>query len=93
MTTIKTEQKVLNLETISGEVKLQSEARLASTGDIVGVNGQIQTNGGYLGSFNISQGPEGKLSTNINVSDSIQLSIASTAVNELIADIEAMKTV
>lgn len=92
-TTIKTEQRILNLETISGAVKLQSEARLESSGNIVSVNGQIQIDGVYLGSFNISQGPEGKLNTNINVSDSGSLSVASTAVNELIEDIEAMKTV
>lgn len=92
-TTIKTEQKIVTLETISGAIKLQSEARLESSGDIVHVNGQIQTDGVYLGSFNISQGPEGKLNTNINVSDSSRLSVASTAVNEFIEDIEAMKIV
>ena len=92
-TTIKTEQRILNLETISGAVKLQSEARLEKTGDIVSANGQIQVDNTYVGSFNVSQSSESKLSTNINVSDSVNLSAASTAVNELIADIEAMKTV
>lgn len=91
-TTIKTEQRILNLETISGTVKLQSEARLESSGDIVHVNGQIQVDNTYVGSFNVSQSSESKLSTNINVSDSANLSAASTAVNELIEDIEAMKT-
>nr|WP_321520600.1 hypothetical protein [uncultured Macellibacteroides sp.] len=92
-TTIKTEQRILNLETISGAVKLQSEARLESTGGIVSANGQIQVDNTYVGSFNVSQSSESKLSTNINVSDSVSLSAASSAVNELIADIEAMKTV
>ncbi len=92
-TTIKTEQRIVTLETISGVVKLQSEARLESTGDIVSANGQIQVDNIYVGSFNVSQSLESKLSTNINVSDSVNLSAASTAVNELITDIEAMKTV
>ena len=92
-TTIKNEQRVLNLEAISGAVKLNSEARLTVEGDIVSANGQVLVDNTHVGSFNISQGPEGKLSTNINVSDSSNLSSASTAVNLLIADIEAMKVV
>ena len=91
-TTIKAEQRILNLETISGAVKLQSEARLESTGDIVSANGQIQVGNTYVGSFNVSRSSESTLSTNINVSDSVNLSAASTVVNELIEDIEAMKT-
>ena len=93
MTTIKTEQRILTLETISEAVKLNSEARLTEKGDIVSANGQVLVDNSHVGSFNVSQGPEGKLSTNINVSDSSNLSSASTAVNLLIADIEAMKVV
>ena len=93
MTTIKNEQRILTLETISGTVKLNSEARLTAEGDIVSANGQVLVDNTYVGSFNVSQGPEGKLSTNINVTDSANLSEASTAVNLIIADIEAMKVV
>lgn len=93
MTTIKTEQRILTLETISGAVKLNSEARLTVEGDIVSANGQVLVDNAHVGSFNFSQGPEGKLSTNINVTDSVNLSDASAAVNLLIADIEAMKVV
>ena len=92
-TTIKTEQRILTLETISGAVKLNSEARLSSDGNIVSVNGQVLVDNTHVGSFNVSQGAEGKLSTNINVTDSANLSDASAAVNLLIADIEAMKVV
>ena len=92
-TTIKTEQRILTLETISGAVKLNSEARLTAEGDIVSANGQVLVDNAHVGSFNVSQGPEGKLSININVSDSSNLYDASTAVNLLIADIEAMKVV
>ena len=93
MTTIKTEQRILTLETISGAVKLNSEARLTVEGDIVSANGQVLVDNAHVGSFNVSQGPEGKFSTNINVSDSSNLSSASTAVNLLIADIQAPKVV
>ena len=93
MTTIKNEQRILTLETISGTVKLNSEARLTGDGNIVSANGQVLVDNTHVGSFNVSQGPEAKLSTNINVSDSSNLSSASTAVNLLIADIEAMKVV
>ena len=92
-TTIKTEQRILTLETISGAVKLNIEARLTVDGNIFTANGQVLVDNAYVGSFNVSQGPEGKLSTNINVADSSNLSSASTAVNLLIADIEAMKVV
>lgn len=92
-TTVKNEQRILTLETISGTVKLNSEARLTGDGNIVSANGQVLVKNTHVGSFNVSQGPEGKLSTNINVSDSANLSEASTAVNLLIADIEAMKVV
>ena len=92
-TTIKTEQRILTLETISGAVKLNSEARLTVDGNIFTANGQVLVDNAHVGSFNVSQGPEGKLSTNINVSDSSNLASASTAVNLLIADIEAMKVV
>ena len=34
MTTIKTEQRILTLETTSGAVKLNSEARLTASGSI-----------------------------------------------------------
>ena len=92
MTTIKTEQRILTLETISGTVKLNSEARLSSDGNIVSANGQVLVDNTHVGSFNVSQGAEGKLSTNINVTDTCNLSAASSAVNLLISDIEAMKT-
>ena len=92
-TTIKNEQRILTLETISGTVKLNSEARLTGDGNIVSANGQVLVDNTHVGSFNVSQGPEGKLSTNINVSDSANLSETSTAVNLLIANIEAMKVV
>ena len=93
MTTINNEQRILTLETISGTVKLNSEARLTGAGNIVSANGQVLVDNTHVGSFNVSQGPEAKLSTNINVSDSSNLSSSSTAVNLLIADIEAMKVV
>ena len=92
MTTIKTEQRILTLETISETVKLNSEARLTAEGDIVSANGQVLVDNTHVGSFNVSQGLEGKLSTNINVSDSVNLSDASAAVKLLISDIEAMNT-
>ena len=92
-TTIKTEQRILNLETISGAVKLNSEARLTVDGNIFTANGQVLVDNAHVGSFNVSQGPEGKLSTNINVTDSVNLSDASAAVKLLISDIEAMKVV
>ena len=92
-TTIKTEQRILSLETISGPVKLQSEAILSSSGDIINISGQIQADQiGNIGSFNVNNGPEGDLSTNINVV-STNLSVASQAVNELIADLNQMKTI
>lgn len=90
MTTIKTEQRILTLETVSDAVKLNSEARLELSGDIVNLSGQIQSDQAYLGSFNVNQGPDGKLSTNINVNDTDNLSLASNAVNKLIADIEQL---
>lgn len=91
MTTIKTEQRILTLETVSDAVKLNSEARLELTGEIVNLSGQIQTDQAYLGSFNVNQGPDGKLSTNINVNDTDNLSLASSAVNELLVDIKALQ--
>ena len=93
MTTIKSEQRILTLETISGAVKLNSDARLTVDGNIFTANGQVLVDNAHVGSFNVSQGTEGKLSTNINVTDSVNLSDASAAVNLLIADIEAMKVV
>ena len=93
MTTIKNEQRILTLETISGAVKLNSEARLTVDGNIVSANGQVLVDNAHVGSFNVSQVPEGKLSTSINVTDSVNLSDASAAVNLLIADIEAMNVV
>lgn len=91
MTTIKTEQRILTLETVSDAVKLNSEARLELTGEIVNLSGQIQTDQAFLGSFNVNQGPDGKLSTNINVNDTDNLSLASSAVNELLVDIKALQ--
>jgi len=91
MTTIKTEQRILTLETVSDAVKLNSEARLELSGDIVNLCGQIQSDQAYLGSFNVNQGPDGKLSTNINVNDTDNLSLASSAVNELLVDIKALQ--
>lgn len=91
MTTIKTEQRILTLETVSNAVKLNSEARLELSGDIVNLSGQIQSDQAYLGSFNVNQGPDGKLSTNINVNDTDNLSLASSAVNELLVDIKALQ--
>ena len=87
MTTIKTEQRILTLETISETVKLNSEARLTAEGDIVSANGQVLVDNTYVGSFNVSQGQEGKLSTNMNVNDSSAMLLAAEAVNLLIADI------
>lgn len=84
MTTVKSEQRILTLETISGAVKLNSEARLTVDGNIFTANGQVLVDNAHVGSFNVSQGPEGKLSTNINVTDSVNLSDASAAVNLLI---------
>ncbi len=93
MTTIKTEQRILTLETVSDAVKLNSEARLELSGDIVNLSGQIQSDQAYLGSFNVNQGPDGKLSTNINVNDTVNLSLASSAINLLISDINEMRIV
>ncbi|NCA80942.1 MAG: hypothetical protein EOM76_12340 [Sphingobacteriia bacterium] len=92
-TTIKNEQRILTLETISGAVKLNSEARLNASGDILNINGQIQAGDTHVGSFNVYESPDAKLSTNINVTDSSNLSGASSAVNLLISDIEAMNAV
>lgn len=93
MTTVKSEQRVLNLETTSGAVKLNSEARLNASGDILNINGQIQAGDTHVGSFNVYESPDAKLSTNINVTDLVNLSDASAAVKLLISDIEAMKVV
>ena len=79
-TTIKTEQRILNLETISGTIKLITEVRLSLTGEIINAYGQIQLNDQHIGSFNINQ-IEDKLNSNISVSDSTNLSNASAAVN------------
>ena len=38
-TTIKTEQRILNLETVSGIIKLSTEARLSLTGEIINAYG------------------------------------------------------
>lgn len=92
-TIIKTEQRILNLETVSGIIKLSAEVRLSLTGEIINAYGQVLVDNAHVGSFNVSQGPEGKLSTSINVSDSVNLSDTSAAVKLLIADIEAMKVV
>lgn len=91
MTTIKTEQRILTLETVSDAVKLNSEARLELSGDIVNLSGHIQSDQAYLGSFNVNQGPDGKLSTNINVNDTNNLSLASNAVKDLLEDIKALQ--
>ncbi|MFY1613797.1 hypothetical protein ACOMSG_13285 [Macellibacteroides fermentans] len=91
MTTIKTEQRILTLETVSDAVKLNSEARLELSGDIVNLSGHIQSDQAYLGSFNVNQGPDGKLSTNINVNDTDNLSLASNAVKDLLEDIKALQ--
>lgn len=88
-TTIKTEQRILNLETISGTIKLITEVRLSLTGVIYNAYGQIQLNDEYIGSFNINQ-IEDKLNSNISVNDSANLSNASAAVNELISDIYSL---
>lgn len=88
-TTIKTEQRILNLETVSGIIKLSAEVRLSLTGEIINAYGQIQLNDEYIGSFNINQ-IEDKLNSNISVNDSTNLSNASAAVNELISDIDSL---
>ena len=89
MTTIKTEQRILNLETISGTIKLSAEVRLSLTGEIINAYGQIQLNDQYIGSFNINQ-IEDKLNSNISINDSNVLSNASSAVNELISDLDSL---
>ena len=48
MTTINNEQRILTLETISGTVKLNSEARLTGDGNIVSANGQVLVVTGHL---------------------------------------------
>lgn len=93
MTTILNEQKVLNLETTSGSVKLNCEARLNASGDILHINGQIKIEDSNVGYFSVNENQDDKLNTNINVSDSINLSSASMAVNMLITDIETMNPV
>lgn len=86
-TTVKSEQRVLNLETTSGVVKLNSEARLNVSGDIINISGQIQAGDKNAGSFNVYYSPDGKLSTSVNVVDSENLSEASALVGLLISDI------
>ncbi|MDT3367917.1 MAG: hypothetical protein LIR40_04625 [Bacteroidota bacterium] len=93
MTTIKTEQRILTLETVSDAVKLNSEARLELSGDIVNISGQIQSDQAYLGSFNVNQGPDGKLNINVNVSDLTNLSKATLAIDILISEIGSIKVV
>ena len=88
-TTIKTEQRILNIETISGTIKLSAEVRLSLTGEIINAYGQIQLNDQYIGSFNINQ-IEDKLNSNISINDSTVLSNASSAVNELISDLDSL---
>ena len=86
-TTIKTEQRILNLETISGTIKLSAEIRLSLTGEIINAYGQIQLNDQHIGSFNMNQ-IEDKINSNISINDSTVLSNASSAVNELISDLD-----
>ena len=88
-TTIKTEQRILNLETISGIIKLSAEVRLSLTGEIINAYGQIQLNDQYIGSFNMNQ-IEDKINSNININDSTVLSNASSAINELISDLDSL---
>lgn len=88
-TTIKTEQRILNLETVSGIIKLSAEVRLSLTGEIINAYGQIQLNDQYIGSFNINQ-IEDKLNSNISINDSTVLSNASSAINELISDLDSL---
>ena len=87
MTTIKNEQRILTLETVSDTIKINSEARLTASGSITSLNGEISRDNTYLGSFAVMQTPEGKLSTNMNVNDSSAMLLATEAVNLLIADI------
>lgn len=86
-TTIKNEQRILTLQTISGTVKLNSEARLTVDGNIVSANGQVLVDNTHVGSFNVYYSPDGKLSTSVNVVDSENLSEASALVGLLISDI------
>ena len=89
MTTIKNEQRILNLETVSGIIKLSAEVRLLLTGEIINAYGQIQLNDQHIGSFNINQ-IENKLNSNISINDSTVLSNASSAINELISDLDSL---
>lgn len=88
MTTILNEQKVLNLETTSGSVKLNCEARLTDKGDITYINGSIQVENVNIGSFNVNEAVDSKLSTSINVYDSVNISATAEAINQLILDIK-----
>lgn len=66
-TIIKDEQKILNLETISNTVKLNSEVRVTYSGDIVGATGSININNINVGSFNISKSLESNFNINVNI--------------------------
>lgn len=88
MTTILNEQKVLNLETISGSVKLNCDAHLTDKGDIISINGSIQVENVNVGSFNVNQAVDSKLSTSINVYDSANISATAGVINQLILDIK-----
>ena len=86
-TTIKTEQRILTLESISDTIRINSEARLTASGSITSLNGEINRDNTYIGSFSVMQTQEGKLSANLNVNDSSAMTLATEAVNQLISDI------
>ena len=89
-------QSVVSIKTAFELTTATSEVRLNDLNKIESINGTINYDDNYIGSFNANsnnfsatqnQNEVGSLSININVSDSARLADATIAVNKIVEDV------
>ena len=87
-------QSVVSLKTVVELITATSEVRLNDLNKIESINGAINYNEKYIGSFNASSNnlnsidvSDGNLNVNVNVSDSAKLTEATILVNKIVEDI------
>lgn len=89
-------QSIVSIKTTVDLTTATSEVRLNDLNKIESINGTINYDDNYIGSFNANsnnfsatqnQNEVGSLSININVSDSARLADATIAVNKIVEDV------
>ena len=86
-TKVNNELSIKTLETIIGEYKLRTEARLDVNNSIIQVQGTIsKLNNEYICNFNGNENA-GKLNMNMSVQDNSERTVCSEMIDKMILDI------